>query len=88
MYNRLNAYLDEFKISFSYLFGFRKFHSTHMALMSLMDKIAQCLDNNEYVMGIFLDFFKAFDTVNHDILLKKLSMYGIRGNALSELPGQ
>ena len=48
-----------------------------------MDKITKCLDNNEYVIGIFLDFSKAFDTVDHDILLQKLSMYGIRGNALS-----
>ena len=83
MYNRLNAYLDKFKILFSYQFGFRKFHSTYMALMTLMDEITKCLDNNEYVIGLFLDFSKVFDTVDHDILLQKLSMYGIRGNALS-----
>ena len=82
MYNRLNAYLDKFKILFSYQFGFRNFHSTYMALMTLMDKITKCLENNEHVIGIFLDFSKAFDTVHHDILLQKLSVYGVRGNAL------
>ena len=83
MYNRLNAYLDKFKILFSYQFGLKKIHSTYMALMTLMDKITKCLDNNEYVIGMLLDFSKAFDNVDHDILFQKLSMYGIRGNALS-----
>ena len=81
--NRLNAYLDKFKILFSYQFGFRQFHLAYMALMTLMNKIKKFLDRNEYVIGIFLDFSQAFDTVDHDILLQKLSMYGVRGNALS-----
>ena len=83
MYNRLVAYLNEYKILFSYQFGFRKQHSTYMALMTLMDKLTKCLDNDEYVIGVFLDFSKAFDTLDHTILLQKLSVYGIRGNALS-----
>ena len=83
MYNRLVAYLNEYKILFSYQFGFRKQHSTYMALMTLIDKLTKCLDNDEYVIGFFLDISKAFDTVDHTILLQKLSVYGIRGNALS-----
>ena len=51
--------------------------------MSFMDKVIESLDNGEYVVGIFLDFSKAFDTVDHCILLKKLDFYGVRGSALS-----
>ena len=47
-----------------------------------MDNLTHCLDNGEYVIGIFLEFSKAFDTVDHNILLQKLSLYGIRGTAL------
>ena len=82
MYTRLLSYLNEHKISFSYQFGFRKSHSTYMALMVLMDKLNKSLDDGNMVIGIFLDFSKAFDTVDHDILLFKLSHYGIRDNAL------
>ena len=82
MYNRLMEYLDVYKILVSCQFGFRKLHSSYMALMALMDKLISSLENKEFVIGIFLDFSKAFDTVDHDILLCKLSHYGIRGNAL------
>ena len=47
----------------------------------LQDKITKSLDNGEKVIGIYLDFSKAFDIVNHDILLQKLYHYGIRGTA-------
>ena len=79
MYNRLLNYLDHYKILFSYQFGFRKLHSTYMAFMVLMDKLTKALDDGKFVVGILLDFSKAFDTVDHDILLNKLSHYGIRG---------
>ena len=54
-----------------------------MALITLMDKLANAVENGEYVIGILLDFSQAFDTVNHHILLEKLEHYGIRGFALS-----
>jgi hypothetical protein len=52
-----------------------------MALMVLMDKIIDALEKGHLMVGIFLDFSKAFDTVNHQILLNKLNIYGIRGVA-------
>ena len=81
MYNRLIDFLETYKILVKFQFGFRKFHSTYMALMTLMDKLITALENGEHVIGIFLDFSKAFDTVDHEILLKKMYHYGIRGTA-------
>ena len=63
-------------------YGFRSKRSTYMALMQMYDKISSAIDNNEYSVGIFIDLSKAFDTLNHKILLKKLENYGIRGIAL------
>ena len=63
-------------------FGFRQKHSTIHALLNFVDKVAHSIDDHSHLIGIFLDFSKAFDTINHDILLYKLSHYGIRGKAL------
>jgi hypothetical protein len=52
-----------------------------MAVIKLMDRIIDALERGHFMVGIFLDFSKAFDTVNHEILLSKLSKYGIRGTA-------
>ena len=53
-----------------------------MALLNIMDEISVEMNNRNYSIGIFLDLSKAFDTVDHNILLKKLEIYGIRGTAL------
>ena len=52
-----------------------------MALLDLVDKLSSSIDNNEITVGILIDLAKAFDTVNHNILLSKLYHYGIRGTA-------
>ena len=79
MYKRLLNYLEKENILFPSQYGFRKKHSTNLAAIELMTKISQAIDNNEYTAGVFLDLAKAFDTVNHEILLRKLDHYGIRG---------
>ena len=85
IYKRLYAFLEENKCLYSNQFGFRNQHSTNHALINITEKIRNGLDNSEYVCGVFLDFQKAFDTVNHKILLSKLQYYGIRGVTLNLL---
>src|SRR6218665_383787 len=82
MYQRLYSYVSKMDILYTSQFGFRSGHSTAMALLNMQDKISQAIDNNEYSIGIFLDLSKAFDTVDHNILIQKLERYGIRGTPL------
>jgi hypothetical protein len=82
MYKRLKKFLDKFKILYKYQFGFRENHSTTMAIMEIVDNIISEIDNGKLVAGIYLDLSKAFDTVDHKILTKKLEHYGIRGTSL------
>ena len=82
MYTRLINYITEHKILCNLQFGFRKGYSTEMATSVLIDYISKATDNKEHVIGVFLDFAKAFDTVNHRIVFGKLAHCGIRGNIL------
>ena len=81
MYNRVISFLDDSNILFEYQFGFRKSHSTYPALTVLIDKLIKSNENGDHVVGVYLDFSKAFDTVNHEILLTKLNHSGIHGQA-------
>ena len=81
MYNRLITFLEKNQVLFNGQFGFRSNHSTLHAILLIADKIQKAIERNQYSCGIFLDLSKAFDTVNHTILIKKLEYYGIRGIA-------
>ena len=79
MHTRLYSFLHEFGCLHELQFGFRNKHSTTHALIDITESIRKALDENMYACGIFVDLQKAFDTVNHKILLSKLEYYGVRG---------
>ena len=79
MYKRLIQFIEKNKILSKHQYGFRQNRSTELAITELVDKITKAIDRGEYTVGIFLDLSKAFDTINHGILIKKLEYYGIRG---------
>ena len=78
---RLVSFLEHNKILYCYQYGFRKAYSTVLALIEITDYIKRLLDERNYVISIFIDVKKAFDTVDHEILLYKLECYCIRGLA-------
>ena len=81
MYNRLLKFINKYQIFNKHQFGFRDKHSTFMALIILLENLVNAIDNGKCAVGIFLDFQKAFNTVDHCILLDKSYFYGIRGQA-------
>ena len=82
MHKQLYKFLEDHEILFKNQFGFRKKCSTVHSLIEITEKIKESIDHGKFGCGIFIDLKKAFDTVNHKILLQKLEHYGIRGNIL------
>ena len=81
MHKQVYSFLEQQNCFYNAQFGFRLSLSTNNALMSITENIQSQLDQNKFWAGVFVDLKKAFDTVDHEILLKKLSHYGIRGIA-------
>ena len=82
LYKQLYDFLSNNNILFDNQFGFRKNRSTTLALIQITERIRESIDNKKFGCGIYIDLSKAFDTVNHDILLKKLEHYGVRDTSL------
>lgn len=78
----MTDYINQNNILFNNQYCFRKNHSTALALLHLVDNLISSINQKKYTVGIFVDFSKAFDTVNHAILFDKLEQNGIRGMAL------
>ena len=64
------------------LYGFRKYHSCEQAIQEMVGKILQAREGGQQCTSIFLDLSKAFDTLDHTVLLSKMERYGIRDTAL------
>ena len=83
IYSQIYSFFSNNKLFFESQYGFRSSHSTELAAIELADRITTQMDNHKVPINIFLDLSKAFDTLNHTILLDKLLHYGIGGTALN-----
>ena len=83
VFNQLYKYMDSNSLFLNSQYGFRKNHSTEYAALEFVDRIAKDIEAKKVPLSVFIDLSKAFDTLDHEILLKKLKYYGITGVALS-----
>ena len=81
IYDKVFEFLVRYQILFESQYGFRSGRNTTHATLDFVQYIEEAIESNQYAIGIFCDLSKAFDTLNHKILLKKLDHYGIRGKA-------
>ena len=81
-HKQLYDFLINQSIIYESQFGFQRGRSTVHSLIEIIENIRNCIDHNNYGCGIFIDLKKAFDTVNHKILIQKLEHYGVRGKSL------
>lgn len=83
VYNQLYEYFQRYKLFYTSQYGFRKRHSTEYATLELLDKLLHDIDDRNATFAVYMDLSKAFDTLNHNILLEKLHRYGIHDSELS-----
>ena len=81
VYNRVYTFLDKTGQLYQSQYGFRSKHSCENAIQELLGRILKSSENKEYTAAIFLDLSKAFDSLEHHVLLEKMKIYGIRGIA-------
>ena len=82
MYNRVYHHLDSKDLLYEKQFGFQRNNSTEHAILQFTRDIASSIEKGEYILGVFIDLSKAFDTVDYQLLIKKLPYYGIDVTAL------
>ena len=82
MYNRVYNHLDSKGLLYEKQFGFQRNDLLEHAILQLTRDITSSFKKGEYTLGVFIDFSKAFDTADHQILIKTLQYYGIDGTAL------
>jgi hypothetical protein len=82
IHNQLYDYFDCNSLFYQGQYGFRCKHSTELAALETLDRIVNVMDKNGIPMNIYLDLSKAFDTLDHEILIQKLSHYGIQDSSL------
>ena len=80
---QLSNYFTQNKLFYHSQYGFREDHSTELAALELVDRIHLDLDKRKYPIAIYMDLSKAFDTLDHNILLNKLKYYGVKNTELS-----
>ena len=82
MFNQIHKQFHFNNLYYDNQYGFREKHSTEIATLEIIDIIVQEIDQSAIPLNIYLDLSKAFDTIDHNILLHKLNYYGINGAAL------
>ena len=85
IYNKLYTFLTANNIIYPLQFGFQKDRAIDHVLIGMIEMIRLTLDNKRFGCGVFIDLQKAFDAVNHNILIAKLEHHGVRGNVLQWL---
>ena len=80
---QLDLFLDKYELLSEHQYGFRGNRTTTYAVMEMVEEVTKAIENDEFSVGIYIDLQKAFDTIDHRILLRKLEKYGLRGIAYS-----